>query len=245
MSVIDNKTANVAFDGTIGDDWWDTSAKSAAMFRDELKELGDVETINVSINSPGGSVFDGISIYNMLKNHKATINVSVEGLAASIASVIAMAGDTLTMNTGSMLMIHNPWTFTQGNANELRDTADLLDKLGGNAIDIYSKRTGIDDATIQSIMDAETWLTADEAVDQGWADSINEQPAVAASIDKSIVKTWQNMPDKFTAEVEAEEIVPEETPINKYDEAFRKGLQDRIADIEFNQKEIKKYGNTI
>ncbi|MFL1695621.1 head maturation protease, ClpP-related [Weissella kandleri] len=238
MSKSDEKIANVSFDGTIGEDWWDTASKTAGDFRDELKELGDVETINVSINSPGGSVFDGVAIYNMLKNHKAKINVVVDGLAASIASVIAMAGDTLTMNTGSMLMIHNPWTIAQGNSKDLRETADTLDKLRDNILSIYTDKTGLNEDDVKQLMDAETWLTSEEAFKQGWVDSTNEQIAVAASIDKDVAKFYQKLPDKLQAEAEAN-LNDEETPKSKFDDEYRQQIKAHIELINAQQKEIQ------
>ena len=117
----------------VTDEYYDTDT-SAAGFRDALKDLGDVKTINLHINSPGGSVFEGIAIYNMLKQNKAHINVYVDGLAASIASVIAMSGDAIFMPSNSMLMIHNPWTMAIGNASELRKQADDLDKITESSI---------------------------------------------------------------------------------------------------------------
>src|SRR5699024_9388020 len=100
--------ADLYIDGEIVTDEWYDSDTSAAGFRDGLKEIGDVSIINLHINSPGGSVFEGIAIYNMLKQNKATVNVYVDGLAASIASVIAMSGDTIFMPKNAMMMIHNP-----------------------------------------------------------------------------------------------------------------------------------------
>ena len=173
-----NKIAEISIDGEIVSQKWYDEDTSAVDFREKLKELGDVNTINLSINSPGGSVFDGIAIYNMLKQHKATVNITVQGLAASIASVIAMAGDTLTMNTGSMLMIHRPFTLAMGNASALRDMADTLDHVAESSVDIYNEKTGIDKDTIREVMTAETWLTADEAVEAGWADEKANTPMI-------------------------------------------------------------------
>lgn len=145
----------------VTDEYYDTDT-SAAGFRDALKDLGDVKTINLHINSPGGSVFEGIAIYNMLKQNKAHINVYVDGLAASIASVIAMSGDAIFMPSNSMLMIHNPWTMAIGNASELRKQADDLDKITESSIQTYLNTAGdkLDEATLRQLMDNETWLTA-------------------------------------------------------------------------------------
>src|SRR5690606_20024488 len=106
------------------------------------EKLGRVETLNVFINSPGGSVFQGQAIYNILKRQKARVNVYIDGLAASIASVIAMAGDTIFMPKNAMMMVHNPWTFSIGNAQDLRKEADTLDKIRETLIEAYLSKAG-------------------------------------------------------------------------------------------------------
>ena len=156
---------------------------SAKTFNDELNKLGKVDTINLRINSPGGSVFDGVAIYNTLKRHPARLEVDVDGIAASIASVIAMAGDEIRMAANSMMMIHDPYGMSMGNADEMRKTADLLDQIKGTIVDTYAKRTGETDSTIASMMTNETWMTADEAKRYGFADVITEEQRIAASYD--------------------------------------------------------------
>ncbi|MFT9390832.1 head maturation protease, ClpP-related [Leuconostoc pseudomesenteroides] len=200
-----NNVAQIDIFGDIVSEKWFDEETSATSFRDALKELGDVSTINLSINSGGGSVFDGIAIYNMLKSHKATVNVYVEGLAASIASVIAMAGDTITMRSGSMMMVHMPWTLSQGNAEEMRKTADTLEKTGDSIVDIYSERTGISSDDIRNIMNDETWLSAEEAVEQGWATKLDQKEAVMNSVPKEILGRFSNVPKNVLDRVEREE----------------------------------------
>jgi len=156
---------------------------SAKTFNDELNKLGKVDTINLRINSPGGSVFDGVAIYNTLKRHPARLEVDVDGIAASIASVIAMAGDEIRMAANSMMMIHDPYGMSMGNSDEMRKTADLLDQIKGTIVDTYAKRTGETDSTIASMMTNETWMTADEAKRYGFADVITEEQRIAASYD--------------------------------------------------------------
>ena len=111
---------------------------SAKTFNDELNKLGKVDTINLRINSPGGSVFDGVAIYNTLKRHPARLEVDVDGIAASIASVIAMAGDEIRMAANSMMMIHDPYGMSMGNSDEMRKTADLLDQIKGTIVVNYA-----------------------------------------------------------------------------------------------------------
>ncbi|ONI73086.1 hypothetical protein ALI144C_44865 [Actinosynnema sp. ALI-1.44] len=131
----------------------------------------DVDTIHLHLNSPGGLVWDGIAIHNSLRNHKATVNVSVDGLAASIASVIAMAGDTVTMGRGTRMMIHNPHGLAIGDARDMREYADLLDAAADDISGFYAERAGGDRADWRALMDAETWYSAEQAVEAGLADS--------------------------------------------------------------------------
>jgi ATP-dependent Clp endopeptidase proteolytic subunit ClpP len=155
---------------------------TAARFDETLKALGDVKDILVRINSPGGAVWDGFAIYNTLKNHPARIHVQIDGLAASIASVIAMAGDRIEMGEGTMLMIHDPWSLAMGDADDMRAAADMLDKVKVGIVQAYASRTGISQGRILKMMEAETWFTADEAVDQKFADSFVDKPEQPARI---------------------------------------------------------------
>src|SRR5690625_2640779 len=118
----------------------------------------------------------------MLKRHKAHVTVYVDGLAASVASVIAMAGDEVIMPANAMMMIHDPWTWGAGNAKQFRKLADDLDKIGESIVAAYEGKTGLSSEEITSIMDAETWLTASEAVEMGFADTIEESKHIAASL---------------------------------------------------------------
>lgn len=166
--------------------WWGDEVTPKA-FHDDLKALGDISTLNVYINSPGGDVFAGQTIYSMLKRHSATVNVYVDGLAASAASVIAMAGDTVTIPRNAMLMVHNPWTIALGEARDFRKLADDLDKVGETLVAVYQDKTGLEADEIRSLMDAETWLTADEAVEKGFADKVDAPKFVNASMRGTVV----------------------------------------------------------
>ena len=144
---------------------WD---EADVMPDDVLQALNQVEglnNLNIYINSPGGSVFAGIAIYNMLKRNKAKKTVFIDGVAASIASAIAMVGDTISIPTNAFFMIHNPWTLAMGDANDFRKLADDLDTIGSGILNIYTENTkeGIEESTIQGLLDAETWLTGTEA----------------------------------------------------------------------------------
>lgn len=139
------------------------------------------DSLAVEINSPGGDVFAGVAIYNALRASGKTVNVKVMGLAASAASLIAMAGDTIEMPENTFMMVHNPLTFAMGNADEMRSTADVLDKIGFSLVATYAKRTGKTDEEVKALLDAETWMTAQEAVDAGFATTMTTALAVTAS----------------------------------------------------------------
>lgn len=136
-----------------------------------LKQIGDVPEISVRINSPGGDVFQAAAIFNHLRQNSAQIAVKIDGVAASAASIIAMAGDTIEISQNGMIMIHQASTIAIGNQAEMIKTAELLGKVDGTMIDTYVQRTGNDAAKIKGWVEAETWFTADEAVTNGFADS--------------------------------------------------------------------------
>lgn len=153
---------------------------SAADFVKDLAAI-DAPEITVRINSPGGAVFDGIAILNALRGHDAKVTTVVDGLAASIASVIAMGGDEIVMNKNSQLMVHNAWDVVIGNADDLQKAADNLRQFSANLASIYAERAGGAVSDWQAVMDAETWYTADEAVAAGLADRVSDtRPGLAA-----------------------------------------------------------------
>lgn len=155
---------------------------SAKSFLNDLASAqGD--SVRVEINSPGGDVFAGLAIYNGLRNSGKKVNVRVLGLAASAASLVAMAGDTIEMPENSFMMVHNPWGFAMGGASDMRDTADMLDKLGASLASTYAKRTGKSAEEIAALLDAETWMSAAEAVDAGFATAVISEVPVKAAFD--------------------------------------------------------------
>lgn len=158
-----------------------SEAVGAREFRQALAEHAAAKRINVRINSGGGDAFAGIAIHAMLQAHPAEVVCHVEGLAGSAASLIAMAGTRTIMARGSMIMIHNPSALAMGEADDLRQTADVLDKLRDSLVAIYQAKTGKAAAELQTLLDAETWLTADEAVAEGFADEVAGQPVTATA----------------------------------------------------------------
>tara|TARA_R100001440_G_scaffold59352_1_gene79124 strand:+ start:6950 stop:7936 length:987 start_codon:yes stop_codon:yes gene_type:complete len=157
---------------------------SAKQFIDDLKSVGSKD-ITIRMNSVGGSVFDGLAIYNVLRSHQGYVKVKIEGLSASIASIIALAGDDIEMAENGFFMIHNPFGKSMGGADDMRKTADLLDKIKQELINIYANKTQLSEETISSMMDEETWLTSQEAKEMGFIDTITEPIKIAASFDFS------------------------------------------------------------
>lgn len=163
----------------IGEDWFGGSGVSAKAFSDALQSVGPGPLV-VEINSPGGNVWDGLAIYNMLRGRNAQVTTRVVGIAASIASIIALAGDTVEIADAALFMIHDPSGMVAGTADDMRKMAAALDQHAEVLAGIYSKRTGKPVAQIRAAMTAETWFTAQEAVVFGLADSMTEMLAMAA-----------------------------------------------------------------
>lgn len=202
MSSTDESVADIYLYGEIVPDGWQwfESDMAAIDFKRELDALGDgVKIINLYINSPGGSVFEGVAIHNMLKRHPAKVNAHVDALAASIASVIAMAGDAIYMPKNAMMMIHNPWTIAMGNAAELRKAADDLDRIGKAMRQSYLQKAGgkLTDEKLQELLDAETWLSADEAHRYGLCDVVLEANQAAALISSEWLERYKNVPQQL------------------------------------------------
>lgn len=178
--------------------------------KQELDSVAEGEDIVVRINSGGGDVFHGFAIYNMLKQHDSHVTVRVDGIAASAASTIAMAGDRIEMSEASMLMIHDPWTLAIGDADEMLKTADRLEKVKESILTSYA-RTGIDRDEISEMMTTETWMTAEEAIEKGFADAIVETKAKISNLERPWIN---NCPIKeVTVEDSEEEILAEDKPL--------------------------------
>lgn len=171
--------------GHIGSDsgmGWLFDDVTPKQFSEDLDSLGEISILRVFINSEGGDVFAGQAIHSMLRRHPATVSVYVDGLAASIAAVVAMAGDKVIMPRNAMMMVHNPWSVAAGDAEEFRKLADTLDQIRESIVSAYENKTGMDRARLLNLLEAETWMTAQEAVDMGFADEIEEAKQIAASM---------------------------------------------------------------
>lgn len=188
----------------IGESWF-SEGVTAKSVKSQLDSMKDATEITVRINSPGGDVFDGFAIYNLLAQHPAEITVKVDGIAASAASVIAMAGDKIEMAANAMLMIHNPWTFAMGDSESLGKTITLLDQIKGSILTTYRTKSSLSEEELSDLMDAETWFDAQGAIDAGLATDIVCKSEKAKA--KNAAKPWiRNAPqDKEHAKPEPPE----------------------------------------
>jgi ATP-dependent protease ClpP protease subunit len=189
----------------IGENYWSGGGITAGTVAAAIKDVGKFDSIKVRINSPGGSAFDGVAIYNLLRSQGKSIEVFVDGIAASAASVIAMAGDTVNMGTGAVLMIHNAMWGCYGDAQALRAAADTIETISVTIGEIYVKHTGKDAETVKALMDAETWMNGDQAVDLGFATKTvaqdEEEVAEAKALaQKFNMKAFQHAPAVFKKE---------------------------------------------
>ncbi len=191
----DDVTEILLYD-TVGEDFF--GGVSAKWFAEQLKGI-KAKTINLRINSPGGSVFDGFAMYESLNRHKARIEVDIDGLAASAASVVAMAGDEIRVAESAFVMIHEAFGGVLGTAGDMRHTADLLEKVNGQIVQAYAKRTKQTPEQLAAWMDEETWFTGAEAVDAGFADSLTENSRVAADLGR-MAAYCKHMPDELKAD---------------------------------------------
>jgi len=186
---IENKAkdrADIWIYGDIGESWSGDSV-TAKDLSDELKKLAGVKEITLRLNSPGGNVFDGLAMYNSLKKFSARIVTEIDGMALSIASIVALAGDEVRMAGNAVYMIHNPWTMAAGDAVEMRKIADQLDLVRDSLAGTYVAKTK-EQSSLEQIsdwMNAETWFNADEALKAGFVDKITDPIEIAAKYDLS------------------------------------------------------------
>lgn len=218
-SAKDKKSAEIVIYTAIGESFWG-DALSAKQFSEELKKLdSSVEEINVRINSPGGDVFDGVAIYNRLKQHKAKVIVHIDGLAASIASIIALAGDEIIIGDGALFMVHLPWTWAVGNRMEMENTVNRLLDVEEQLIGIYAKKSGLDRGEIKALLEAETWMGADEAIEKGFVDKKAEDslPIAASAFEQQWIK---RAPKNYKSETDV---------VNVEKQNLKKKIEARLA----------------
>jgi len=241
--------------GDISSSTWYGDEITPSDFAQDLKGLGDISVLNIYINSGGGDVFAGQAIYSMLKRHTAQKNVYIDGLAASIASVIAMAGDTIYMPKNAMLMIHKAWTMAIGNAHDLRKLADDMDKIDESILSTYQAKTGLEAEQIMEMVNAETWMTAEEAVALGFADVIEGTKQIAASMNKDYLTMnglsfnlgrFRNPPKQALVSSEAEPLVNEPPKEQPKEQPSNKAVVSVVAEPLLNNlPEIQNAGRTI
>lgn len=175
----------------IGEDWWSGGGFTAKRMSAALRSIGD-RPVTVQINSPGGDLFEGISIFNLLRGHKQKVTVEVMGWAASAASVIAMAGDEIVMGLGTFMMVHNAWGIVIGNRHDFVDAADLFKGFDAAIADVYEARTRAKRTEIEKLMDAETFMGPTDAMKHGFADRVDDSLGAekgdgTAAVDSSIL----------------------------------------------------------
>jgi ATP-dependent Clp protease, protease subunit len=184
VSAADATNATISIYDAIGADAWTGEGFTARRMDAALRSIGN-RPVTVKVNSPGGDFFEGLAIYNQLREFPSEVTVQVMGLAASAASIIAMAGDTIEVGDGAFLMIHNAWAMAIGNRHDMRQAADVLEPFDAAMAGIYAARTGKAVADVAKMMDAETWLGAGAAVEAGFADAIIAGEAIEAETQRA------------------------------------------------------------
>lgn len=180
MAAESDEATRISIYDVIGEDYWSGGGWTAKRLAGTLRAIGKKD-VTVAINSPGGDVFEGIAMYNLLREHPAQVSVKVTGLAASAASIIAMAGDTVAMGRGAFLMIHNAWGVVVGNRHDMTAAAEMLAPIDDALAEIYVARTGQEKPDVVKMLDDETWLHGAQAIDLGFADALmDDEPAEGA-----------------------------------------------------------------
>lgn len=220
MFDFDADTGEIWIHDEIGPSWW--GLIDTDMVKSALKQIGSKRAV-VRLNTPGGSVDHGIAIFNMLKEHAAGVTTVVDSLAASMGSYLLQAGDRRIVNSNAMVMIHDPWSITMGNSVQMRKDADILDKYAERMIPDYAARSGKSVLDIQAIMREETWYTAQEAVDAGFADEVasGAKAAIVKPVVGDLAKFAKNMPEPLKKAMQSEAKRP----------LTRKEVADRISQM--------------
>lgn len=183
----DEKTPSIDIFDMIGSDWFGDGFTAKRMSA-ALRSIGEETDVIININSPGGDIFEAATIYNLIAQHKGNVKINILGLAASAASVIAMAGDTVTISKLGFLMIHNAWSVVMGNKDDLREAADVLEQFDASILAAYAARVTLDEKKLVKMMNDETWIGADDALEFGFADEVMEAKASPEKNDEKKVK---------------------------------------------------------
>ncbi len=190
--------ADIYVYGSIGEDWFDDAAMTAHRFA-YLMQQADGEDVTIHVNSGGGDVFDANAMAEVIRAYRGHVTASIEGLAASAASYFALTADEVVMNPSALLMIHNPWGFCQGNSDEMRKTADMLDKVRETIVGQYVRKSGMEEKRVCELMDAETWFDAAEALEAGLVDSVTEALPIAACVTERALASFKRRPENLSA----------------------------------------------
>lgn len=194
----DDADRSISVYDVIGYDYWTGEGVTAKRIAGALRSLGK-GPVTVNINSPGGDLFEGLAIYNLLREHDGEVTVRILGLAASAASIIAMAGDNIQIGRAAFLMIHNAWVMAIGNRHDLRDVAEQMEPFDAAMADIYAARTGSNAESMAKLMDAETWIGGSAAVEQGFATELLSSDQIAEGDDKSKASAVRRMESALRA----------------------------------------------
>ena len=216
--------------GSIGLDWWGDGIDPTAFVK--AVDALDVDKISVMVNSPGGDAFGGIAMANALRRHRAHVTVTVDGLAASAASMVAMGGDELVMGRNSMLMIHDASGLCVGNAADMAETAALLGKLSDSYADAYAEKARSDRESMRALMTAETWLTADEAVTAGLADRVDVKAEASATASFDLRSFYASAPAAAAAPLDPPGRSSEANPTRKespMSDTLKAALRERLG----------------
>lgn len=222
----------------IGKSFWDDSGVSAKGFAQEIKALGDVQEIVVRINSPGGDVWDGLAIYNTLNQHPARKIVEIEGLAASAASFIAMAGDEIRMAENGIMMIHCAHFLTMGNRADHEKGAEVLAKHDEQIAGTYARRSGKDASYFMALMEEETWMSAKEAREHGLVTQVVEGKSPQACVGEECAKRFRNAPERLKLFFKPAASVGGKKKEKTMCDSI-KSVNDRLKAMEEEEKEIK------
>lgn len=234
---LSDTSADLYIYGEISDySWWGDEV-TPKQFADDLDQVKNVDILNVRINSVGGDVFAAHAIYSLLKSSKPQVMVYIDGLAASAATIIMMAGDKILMPPNAMIMIHNPWTVARGGVDDFAKSIEILTKVKDSIILAYQAKTGLDKDELSALMDAETWMTGQEAFEKGFIDELVENEQVAASVNDSSmlvngvqfnfgnIANKDNLLNKFKSK-ESNVVLSKEEYLDSLVNQFAKGIKD-------------------
>lgn len=242
----DKDTGELTLYGDIASSSWYGDEVTPTQFKKDLDSLGQIKNLDIYINSGGGDVFASQSIYSMLNRHEAFKTMYIDGLAASGASLIAMAGNKIVMPANALMMIHNSRTFAMGDKQKLREIADKMEKIDETLITVYQNKSKLEPDEIKQMLDDETWFTAEEAVEKGFADEIEQEKKLAASIDGSFLMLNNQKFDlgRYKNKPEVEEFEPEkpkEEPESNENRDESQPVSDNLKDQkdQFNKLTIK------